>query len=57
MVNEQQRHSFKDGDYVRFKEVEGMPEINQHAQIRVKNCEPYGFTLELDTSSYGEYKL
>lgn len=27
-VHEDKRHPFNDGDYVRFKEVEGMTEVN-----------------------------
>lgn len=28
MVHEDKRHSFEDGDYVKFREIEGMEELN-----------------------------
>lgn len=54
-VHEDKRHSFQDGDYVKFVEVEGMTELNGHAPIKIGNCKPYSFELELDTREFGDY--
>jgi ubiquitin-activating enzyme E1 len=52
-VNDDKRHGFEDGDWVIFREVEGMTEINeQKYQIRV--ISPYSFEIG-DTSGYSEY--
>ena len=49
MVHDDKRHSYQDGDYVKFREIEGMTELNDAEPIRIKNCKPYEFTLEKDT--------
>jgi ubiquitin-activating enzyme E1 len=45
MVHEDKRHSYEEGDYVSFIEVEGLkPEINGHAPIKIVNVKgPYSF--------------
>ena len=32
-----------------------MVELNSIAQIRIKKCRPYSFSLDLDTTSFKEY--
>lgn len=50
-------HSFSDGDYVVFREVQGMTELNERSTpIRIKVIDVYTFKLELDTTKFGKYK-
>lgn len=52
-VSEEKRHGYEDGDWVTFREIEGMPEINgQNFQIEV--ISPFSFTIG-DTTQFGEY--
>lgn len=54
-VHEDKRHSFQDGDYVKFVEVEGMAELNEAGSIEIFDCRPFSFKLRLDTSGFGAY--
>ncbi|KAI8149195.1 ubiquitin-activating emzyme E1 [Fennellomyces sp. T-0311] len=49
------RHGLEDGDYVSFREVQGMPELNSAAPRKIKVLGPYTFSIG-DTSGFGEYK-
>ncbi|KAI8394146.1 ubiquitin-activating emzyme E1 [Radiomyces spectabilis] len=49
------RHGLEDGDYVEFREVQGMTELNDAAPRKVKVLGPYTFSIG-DTSEFGEYK-
>ncbi|OMJ66711.1 hypothetical protein SteCoe_36353 [Stentor coeruleus] len=53
-VHEEKRHTYEDGDYVVFKEVEGMTEINNTTPKLVKFISPYSFSIG-DTSNYKAY--
>lgn len=53
-VHEEKRHTYEDGDFVVFKEVEGMAEINNRAPMEVKFISPFSFSIG-DTSSFREY--
>jgi len=55
MVHEDKRHSYQDGDYVKFVEVEGMTEINNHEPIMIKDCKGFQFKLDFDSSSFTGY--
>jgi len=54
-VHEDKRHSFQDGDYVKFTEVEGMTQLNDHEPIKISVNGPYSFTLDCDTRDFGAY--
>ena len=54
-VHEDTRHTYQDGDFVKFVEVEGMTELNDAGNIEVFDCRAYDFRLRLDTSSFGAY--
>jgi ubiquitin-activating enzyme E1 len=54
-VHEDKRHSYQDGDYVKFIEVEGMAELNDIPHIEIYDTKAYSFRLRLDTSSFGAY--
>lgn len=54
-THEEKRHGFLDGDHIRFKEVEGMTEINgQTYEITVLS--PIAFTIKGDTTKFGKYE-
>jgi len=53
-THEDKRHGFIDGDYVRFREVEGMPEINGK-EFKIKVISPIAFTIEQDTTNWSKY--
>jgi len=48
------RHGLEDGDYVTFKEIQGMTELNDITPRKVKVFGPYSFSIG-DTSSFGDY--
>lgn len=45
-VHEDKRHSFQDGDYVKFREVEGMTELNALEPVQIEDCKPYSFRIK-----------
>lgn len=51
-----ERLEFQDGDMVVFSEIHGMSQLNDGKPRKVKDCRPYSFFLEEDTSSYGAYE-
>lgn len=54
MVHDEKRHTYQDGDYVVFKEVQGMTEINGRPPVPIKFVSPYAFSID-DTSAFEEY--
>lgn len=49
------RHGLQDGDYVKFKEVEGMPKLNESDKpFKIEVLGPYAFKISID-ESYGTY--
>jgi ubiquitin-activating enzyme E1 len=48
------RHGLEDGDYVTFKEIQGMTELNDIAPQKVKVLGPYSFSI-CDTSNFSDY--
>jgi len=53
-THEEKRHGFVDGDTVRFREVEGMPEINGK-EFPIKVISPIAFTIDQDTTNWSKY--
>ena len=51
-----ERLEFEDGDMVIFNEVHGINELNDGKPRRIKNCRPYSFLLEDDTTGFGAYE-
>jgi ubiquitin-activating enzyme E1 len=49
----EKRHGFSDDDYVQFREVEGMTELNDQ-KFKIKVLNPYAFTIG-DTRNFGVY--
>lgn len=52
-VSDDKRHGYEDGDWVIFREVEGMPEINDQ-KFQIEVISPYSFSIG-DTSAFGTY--
>lgn len=56
-VHEDKRHSFQEGDYVKFSEVEGMIELNDREPIQIINVKGgFSFQLNIDASKFGAYQ-
>ncbi len=53
-VNNQFKHNFKHGDFIRIDSVEGMKEVNGDARP-VKIIDDYTFSIE-NTIHYGKYQ-
>lgn len=51
--NDDKRHGFQDGDWVTFREVEGMHELNDQ-KFKIKVISPYSFTIG-DTRGFSKY--
>lgn len=49
------RHGFQDGDWVTFREVQGMTQLNDSKPRQIKVIAPYSFTIE-DTTGYSQYQ-
>jgi ubiquitin-activating enzyme E1 len=49
------RHGLEDGDFVTFREVQGMEELNGCEPRKVSVKGPYTFSIG-DTTGFGEYK-
>jgi len=52
--HQDKRHGFQDGDWVTFREVQGMVELNKPDHHQIKVIGPYSFTIE-DTKGYNAY--
>jgi ubiquitin-activating enzyme E1 len=50
-THDTKRHGFDDGDYVVFREVEGMAGLNDGKPRRIANCKAHSFELEGENSS------
>jgi ubiquitin-activating enzyme E1 len=54
-LHEDKKHSYNDGDYVKFREVEGMVELNSTPPMPIKFIDKHSFSIG-DTSAFKEYK-
>lgn len=52
-VNDDKRHGFQDGDWVTFREVEGMTELNDQ-KFKINVISPYSFSIG-DCSKFSPY--
>ncbi|KAA0160933.1 hypothetical protein FNF31_04005 [Cafeteria roenbergensis] len=55
MTEDTKRHGFEDGDFVVFRDVEGMDKLNDGEPRKICNVTAHGFDIEEDSSSYGEF--
>jgi ubiquitin-activating enzyme E1 len=53
-THNERRHGFQDGDWVVFREVQGMTQLNDSKPRQIKVTGPYSFTIE-DTTGYSAY--
>ncbi|KAK9765192.1 E1 ubiquitin-activating protein [Basidiobolus ranarum] len=51
---DESRHGLEDGDYVTFKEIKGMEELNSCEPRKIKVLGPYTFSIG-DTSAFNDY--
>lgn len=54
-LHEDHRHIYQVGDYVVFREVEGMTQLNGTKPIKVIDTTVFTITLEIDSSNFGNY--
>lgn len=54
-VHEDKRHKFQDGDYIQFREVQGMTELNQLPPTQIEVIDGFSFKLKVDSSAFGAY--
>lgn len=55
-VHEDKRHSFQEGDHVKFVEVEGMDGVNKQTPAEITRVNgPFSFKIKMDTSKMGAY--
>lgn len=52
-VNDDKRHGFQDGDWVTFREVEGMTEVNDK-KFKINVISPFSFSIG-DTTAFSKY--
>lgn len=52
-VSDDQRHGFEDGDFIMFREVEGMTELNGN-KFKIEVVSPFSFKIG-DTTKFGQY--
>mmetsp|Transcript_8715 Transcript_8715/g.11478 ORF Transcript_8715/g.11478 Transcript_8715/m.11478 type:complete len:123 (+) Transcript_8715:435-803(+) len=56
-VHEDKRHSYQEGDYVKFSEVEGLDGINElEHPAKIIGTTSHTFKIELDTSAMKPYE-
>jgi ubiquitin-activating enzyme E1 len=53
--HEDKRHIYQPGDYVIFREVEGMTQLNETKPIKVLDTTVYTLTLEVDSRQFSDY--
>jgi len=57
MVHEDKRHSYQEGDHVKFVEIEGMPELNNRQPVEITKVDgPFAFRINLDTRQFPKYE-
>ena len=57
-VHKGKTHTFSDGDYVVFREIKGMNELNNLKDpVKISVIDSFTLKLHLDTSKFGKYKI
>lgn len=54
-VHEDKRHKFQDGDFVQFREVEGMQELNSLSPTEINVIDGFSFKLKVDATGFSPY--
>lgn len=55
-VHEEARHGLEDGTLVRFSEIKGMEELNDHEPVAITSKGPYTFEIPVDTTNLTPYE-
>lgn len=55
IVHDDKRHTYSDDDYVVFREVQGMTELNGHAPLKIRVIDGYSFKVFVDPSKLSNY--
>jgi len=53
-INQEKKHNFKNGDFVRIFDVEGMVEVNGTDTRPIRVIDDYSFSIE-DTREFSDY--
>jgi ubiquitin-activating enzyme E1 len=53
-LHEDKKHNYNDGDYVKFKEIGGMTELNDAQPMQIKVVDKLSFSIG-DTSKFNDY--
>ena len=53
-LHDAKKHTFNDEEYVKFREVEGMKELNTTEAFKIKVIDRYSFSIG-DTTKFGDY--
>jgi ubiquitin-activating enzyme E1 len=56
-VHEDKRHKFQDGDFVKFREVEGMTQINDIEPVKITVIDGFSFKIHQDCNAFDDYKM
>lgn len=54
-VHEDKRHKFQDGDYVKFREVQGMDQLNTLEPVKIQVIDGFSFKILTDCSAFSDY--
>jgi len=54
-VHEDKRHKFQDGDYVGFREIKGMTELNSLKPTLIQTIDGFSFKVHVDGSGFGAF--
>lgn len=57
VVHEDKRHKFQDGDYVKFKEVQGMAELNDLEPVRITVIDGFSFKIYHNCNQFNDYTM
>ena len=54
-VHEDKRHKYQDGDYVTFREVQGMTQLNSLPPTQIEVIDGFSFKLKVDATGFDAY--
>lgn len=54
-LHDDKRHTFSDDDYVIFREVQGMTELNGHTPLKIRVIDGFSFKVFVDPSKLSDY--
>jgi ubiquitin-activating enzyme E1 len=54
-VHEDKRHKFQDGDYVGFREIQGMTELNSLKPTLIQTIDGFSFKVQVDGTGFGAF--